>query len=131
MLKRGKLSKCRNREVTLSVGRCGVATVLFWVLSSGGWVAICSCGHLQRFEGIMCFRILSSSAVFCLLADILDSACDTGSAVIICDVTRIMSYVSMCELRCHIRRRIPLSTERPPAFTNRCVSVVLLHTQRY
>jgi hypothetical protein len=84
VLKCGKLSKCRNKEVTLSVGRCGVVTVVCLSMSSGGWVAICSCGHSQNFEGIPCFRIRSRIAVFCLSVDILDSA------VIIFDVTRIM-----------------------------------------
>ena len=77
MLKCGKLSQCRNKEVTLSVGRCGVVTVVCLWMSSGVWVAICSCGHSQHFEGIICFRIRSRSAVFCLSVDILDSACDT------------------------------------------------------
>ena len=77
MLRCGKLSKCRNKEATLSVGRCGVVTVVCLSISSGGCVAICSCGHSQHFEGIICFRILSRSAIFCLSVDILVSACDT------------------------------------------------------
>lgn len=88
MLKCGKLSKCRNKEATLSVGRCGVVTVLCLSMSSGGWVAICSCGHSQHFEGVICFCFRSRSAVFCLSMGILDSA------VIIFDVTRIMFYGS-------------------------------------
>ena len=54
-------------------------------MSFGGCVAICSCGHSQHFEGIICFRILSRSAIFCLSVDILVSACDMSSAVIRCD----------------------------------------------
>jgi hypothetical protein len=88
VLKCGKMSTCRNKEVSLSVGRCGVVTLVCLSMSSGGWIAICSCGNSQNFEGIMCFRIRSRIAVFCLSVDILDSA------VIIFDVTKIMFYGS-------------------------------------
>jgi hypothetical protein len=76
-MKWGKLCQYRNKEVTLSGGRCGVVTVVCFLMFSGVWVAICSCGHSKHFEGVICFRIRSRSAVFCLSVDILDSAYDT------------------------------------------------------
>jgi hypothetical protein len=103
VLKCGKLSNCRNKEVTLSVGRCGVVTVVCLSMSSGGWVAICSCGHSQNFEGIVCFRILSRSVQCSLCRLIFLIAHMTREVQLSCVVSQGLCFMAVRMSKCRVK----------------------------